>query len=346
MDSGVHRCRTAPLNKVKMKLTSKLKEIPGWIYNVEVHEEYVADSPLEGGVGTLEHPAIRYMEANYLTTSGLIIAHCRMSFDIDTEDIFQITGSSIVLNFGLSGSIAFEVDKLVPLHPAVLNNHAISYTPFYDGRYLMPARERIHYTCIIILESFYFALLDKRLPLHKDFVSKVLKREHAYYSPPMRVTPAVRSVLNEILSANKQGLLSRLLLETKIREILLLQLDQFLREENIRQPDRVHLESDRTKLADAKRILDGCFATPPLIPELARMVLLNEYKLKAGFKTYYGMTIHQYVIQLKMKMALSLLKGGNHTVGETAYEVGYRDISHFSNAFFKYYGHRPKAIIP
>src|SRR5690606_11865823 len=84
---------------------------------------------------------------------------------------------------------------------------------------------------------------------------------------------------------------------------------------------------------------------PPLISTLAKLVMLNEYKLKVGFKACYQQTIYRYVIEKKMKWALSLLKGGAYTVGEVAYEVGYQDISHFSNAFLKYYGHRPKNIV-
>ncbi|SEK18535.1 helix-turn-helix transcriptional regulator [Parapedobacter koreensis] len=329
-----------------MKLTSRITSIPGWIYDLEVGDDYQPDSVLEEGVNTIDHPAIRYMEAHYLTTSGLIIANCRMSFSEDTEDLFRIEGSNIMLNFGLSGSIAFEVDKLIPLHPAVLTNHAISYTPYFHGRFLMPAEQQIHYVCIILSESFYFNLISKESTLHKDFVHKMLKKEHTYFSPgPLKVTPSVKCVLSEIVAANKQGRLPRLLLETKIKEILVVQLEQFLYND---QPvlDNPPLQAaDVPKLAEAKRILDEQFVKPPLIPTLAKTVMLNEYKLKIGFKAYYQQTVYQYVIHKKMRLALSLLKEGNYTISEVAYQVGYRDISHFSNAFLKYYGYRPKGIM-
>src|SRR5690606_2482801 len=110
--------------------------------------------------------------------------------------------------------------------------------------------------------------------------------------------------------------------------------------------DRIPLPaSDILKVSAAKQILDEQFVNPPLISTLAKLVMLNEYKLKVGFKACYQQTIYRYVIEKKMKCALSLLKGGAYTVGEVAYEVGYRDISHFSNAFLKYYGHRPKDMV-
>ncbi len=331
-----------------MKLTSRITTLPGWIYHMEVEDDYIPDSVLEEGVNTLDHPDVQYMEAHHLTTSGLIIANCRMCFHKDTEDIFRIEGSNIMLNFGLSGSIAFEVDQLTPLHPANLTTHAISYTPNYDGRFLMPASQQIHYICIILSESFYFSLISKESALHQGFIHKVHRKEHTYFSPgPLNVTPRIRYVLAEIITANKHGKLPRLLLETKIKELLVVQLEQLLYGET--QKDTASsptlTSSDVSKLLEAKRILDEQFINPPLITTLAKMVMLNEYKLKVGFKAHYNQTIHQYVIRKKMELALSMLKEGCHTIGEVGYEVGYRDISHFSNAFLKYYGYRPKDVV-
>ncbi len=331
-----------------MKLTSRITTLPGWIYDLEVEDGYAVDSVLEEGTNTLPHPAVQHLEAHYLTTSGLIIANCRMSFAEDTEDIFRVEGSNIMLNFGLGGSIAFEVDKLAPLHRATLSTHAISYTPNFDGRYLMPAGQQVHYVCIILSESFYFHLISQESTLHKDFVNRVLKREHTYFSPNrLVVTPAIKRVLTEIIAANRLGRLPRLLLETKIKELLVIQLEHYLYhgDQQVRALQAPLQPSDIDKLAEAKQILDEQFAKPPLIAELARMVSLNEYKLKMGFKAHYNHTLYQYVIQKRMKLALSLLESSNHSISEVAYQVGYRDVAHFSNAFLKYYGHRPKAVV-
>ena len=210
----------------------------------------------------------------------------------------------------------------------------------------MPAGQEIHYICIILSEDFYFNLINRESILHKDFVDKVSNKEHAYFSPgPLKLTPNVKCILSEIITSNKRTELARLLLETKIKEILVAQLEQFLYG---KQPITHHISlssSDIAKLRIAKQILDEQFVNPPLISTLAKLVMLNEYKLKVGFKTCYQQTIYRYVIDKKMKWALSLLKGGTHTIGEVAYESGYQDISHFSNAFLKYYGHRPKDVI-
>ena len=329
-----------------MKLTSRITSLPGWIYNLEVANEYTVDSNLTEGVNTMDHPIVKHLHAHFLTTPGLIIADCRMSYTEDTEDIFRVEGSNVMLTFGLSGSIQFEVDKLAPLHPATLSTHAISYTPNYDGRYLMSAGQHIKYVCIILSESFYFHLIDKQSNLHRDFVKHMANKEHAYFSPrPLAVTPAIKRVLTEITTVNPHSQVSRLILETKIKELLAIQLKEHL-DNNHHQSDRLSPlpAYDEAKIIAAKHILDEQFVNPPSIAELAKIVALNEYKLKVGFKFHCHSTPYQYVIEKKMTMALALLKEGEYSISEVAYRVGYRDVAHFSNAFLKYFGHRPTAL--
>src|SRR5690606_41907243 len=101
-----------------MKLTSRITTLPGWVYQLEVEDNYIPGSVLKEGINTIDHPDVEYMEAHYLTTSGLIIVNCRLCVRKDTEDLFLIEGSNIMLYSGLSGSIALEVDALLPSHPA------------------------------------------------------------------------------------------------------------------------------------------------------------------------------------------------------------------------------------
>ena len=285
------------------------------------------------------------MAAQYMATSGLIVTNCKMNFRKDTEDFFQIDGSNIMLNFRLNGSRSFEVDQLTPLRTTGPTDHSILYTPNFKGRYLLSADQEIHYICIILSEDFYFNLISRESNLHKDFVDNVYHKKHTYFAPgPQQLTPRVQCILSELTTINAHTELSRLLLETKIKEVLIAQLEQLLARKQPPAKRPLLSPTDAAKVYQAKEILDEQFINPPAIPALARLVMLNEYKLKTGFKACYEQTIYRYVIDKKMKLALSLLKGGMHTVGEVAYKTGYQDISHFSNAFLKYYGYRPTTI--
>lgn len=77
------------------------------------------------------------------------------------------------------------------------------------------------------------------------------------------------------------------------------------------------------------------------IEELARLLLLNTAKLQRYFKIYFGCTIHQYILSVKMKAAQQLLHNSDKTSKEIAFDLGYKSDANFSEAFKKYYGYPP-----
>ena len=93
---------------------------------------------------------------------------------------------------------------------------------------------------------------------------------------------------------------------------------------------------------EAKRIIDGQLAFAPSCEELSRMVHLSMTKLTRGFSTFYGMPIHQYIIEQRLTQAAQLLLEGDWNVSEVATIVGYGKASNFAAAFKKRYGVAPK----
>jgi AraC-like DNA-binding protein len=85
------------------------------------------------------------------------------------------------------------------------------------------------------------------------------------------------------------------------------------------------------------------FVAPPTISKLARMVGINQTKLKAGFKQALGMTIYHYIIKLRMEHASTLLLSDEHSISSVAYLVGYDYPANFTIAFKKHFGVLPRA---
>ncbi|MNI51276.1 Regulatory protein PchR [compost metagenome] len=83
---------------------------------------------------------------------------------------------------------------------------------------------------------------------------------------------------------------------------------------------------------------------PPSLLELSRLVGLNDYKLKIGFKNEYGNTVFGYLREKRMEHALYLLQKGDISVSRAASLVGYANFSHFAEVFRKYYGFNPSEI--
>lgn len=80
-------------------------------------------------------------------------------------------------------------------------------------------------------------------------------------------------------------------------------------------------------------ILRSHLADPPDIEALGAQVGCSPFYLSRLFSKEMGMTIPQYVRQIRIERAAELLLEGRHNVTEAAMEVGYSSLSHFSKAF-------------
>lgn len=92
-------------------------------------------------------------------------------------------------------------------------------------------------------------------------------------------------------------------------------------------------EADRRAFRAAAEILEREYAAPPTIPELARMVGVNEFKLKSGFREMYGHTIYEHVQKQRIAVARTLLENEDLTITQIAGMVGYINASHFAETF-------------
>jgi AraC-like DNA-binding protein len=94
----------------------------------------------------------------------------------------------------------------------------------------------------------------------------------------------------------------------------------------------------RERVDKAKGILKKQMQNPPSLEELARMVNCSPFYLSRQFAQAGGMTMQQFLRQIRMERAAELLKTGQCNVTEAALEVGYNSLSHFSSAFHETFG--------
>lgn len=104
-------------------------------------------------------------------------------------------------------------------------------------------------------------------------------------------------------------------------------------------------KTDRAKIEQAKEIVLARMAEPPSLIELSRLIGLNDYKLKMGFKEINGTTVFGYLRDQRLEKAYRLLEKGNTSVLEVSYAVGYSNPSYFAEAFREKYGVNPGAFV-
>jgi AraC family transcriptional regulator len=89
----------------------------------------------------------------------------------------------------------------------------------------------------------------------------------------------------------------------------------------------------RERVERTKELLARDLANPPTLELLGQEVGCSPFYLSRIFSREVGLTIPQYLRNVRMERAAELLRTGRYNVTEAATEVGYSSLSHFSKAF-------------
>jgi AraC-like DNA-binding protein len=159
----------------------------------------------------------------------------------------------------------------------------------------------------------------------------------------LHITPEIISILSSLKTSTHTGFCEKLFLESKVLELLVLQLSQF---EQLKNGDTKHqLKKDELdKMYEVREILTNNMQSQFSLRTLAHMVGTNEFNLKRNFKDAFGTTVYGYLNQYKMEQAKSILIEKDITIAELAQKMGYKYATHFSSAFKKYFGYLPNKI--
>lgn len=98
------------------------------------------------------------------------------------------------------------------------------------------------------------------------------------------------------------------------------------------------------RLLRGKEYMNDHFMDNPVIGTIAREAGLSEFHFFRSFKTAFGITPHQYMLNRKMEYAQHVLGKQKQTVSEVAVRLGFADTAAFSNAFRKRFGTAPSRV--
>ena len=133
-----------------------------------------------------------------------------------------------------------------------------------------------------------------------------------------------------------------LLLEAKAIELLGLQIEDLLGASGGQvAPEKGISRQDLEKFEALREYLNEHFLKPLSLHQMSRDFLLNDFKLKKGFKQLYKETPFQYIRRLKMEKAKELLRSRTMDLDQVSQLTGYSTIYHISDAFYKQFKYRP-----
>ncbi len=91
-------------------------------------------------------------------------------------------------------------------------------------------------------------------------------------------------------------------------------------------------------------VLSECMCDPLTLPRIARRVHSSPFHLSRVFRRITGLSMHQYVIRLRLRAALGRLADGESDLTALALALGFASHSHFSHAFRREFDMTPSAF--
>ncbi len=160
--------------------------------------------------------------------------------------------------------------------------------------------------------------------------------------PGMPPSTRLMQAAKELLVTEHHTICGKLHFEALALEVLTQILDLQSRQA---EPQTKLRNKNNSMVATAVDILRTEWISPPTISALAKRVGTNECYLRKGFRSQTGMSIGQYILELRMARAMELLETARHSVMDIALAVGYSNPNHFSAAFKKFYGNVPSRYL-
>lgn len=319
-----------------MVIRSKIKGLNEWLFIENIPDQYIPQNTVTEKKLTIKKSAVE-MRNFQLSSAGMFLLYTEMKCDDTVKIQTEVSGDAILSQF-----IFYKIPSLKKLNIFGRSRHNIRYTPSAAHEYEIKKDIEYGYFLMALSKDYYFHLINRHSSLHEDFVTGIDNKEYTNFNPvDLQATPEMIRIINELKEGQQKGEFRRLHAEAKVMELLIYQLEQLTANNNASKPIDPY---DVDKLEMARKLLDGNFINPPSQKELAQEVAQNESKLRKDFKEYFGVTIHNYTIRLRMEYARKLLLEHRKTIFETAELTGFSHQNNFSNAFKKYFGISPSEI--
>ncbi|WP_316815923.1 AraC family transcriptional regulator [Pedobacter nyackensis] len=226
-----------------------------------------------------------------------------------------------------------------------INNQEHNLIAVPKGTKLAPYENTEAYEMVSInlSASFLSRYLPEAHPAFNRIKNAKITKPILFTERQLYITPEISVILNSIENSGHTGFCKRLFLESKVIELLVLQLSQFELSESSEQQSKLK-KDDLDKMHEVKEILITNVNSQLSLRTLAHMVGTNEFNLKKNFKSAFGTTVYGYLNQYKMEKAKAMLVEGDSKISEVSVKMGYKHATHFTSAFKKYFGYLPTKI--
>jgi len=276
---------------------------------------------------------------NYTTLTRVDEIRDTDSYDIEEKDINSL---SLYINLGETIVSKSHIDKF---GRQSTNNHTtLQLFNSFNGHIELESKQRKFIDIAIHKEH-----LAQILPLNKEsekvfefFESTTSAQDISY----KKTKPKTATFAKDLLYNEYEGKLESLYLESRVLDLLYIEFKDIFQEKSLKAKELVKISrKDEEAIYYARDILSTHIENPPSIKELAKLVALNEFKLKYGFNKLFHQTPYNLSLEYRLQEAKRLLELSEYNINEISEKIGYKYVQSFSKAFHKRFGVRPKDIM-
>lgn len=273
---------------------------------------------------------------------GIHIWYYRSSLPLDKTIVIENNAPFFHLHFEFNSASTYQNEQspvVFTAHPGGRFN--LFYFPVGKFSISIPATEKLEIFNCNISPAFFLQYIPTDHPLHNRLYLLLNSKEAAALMPEFPSnSQLVRQIILDILNCPLEKKYKQLYLKAKMIELLTIQLDAYDQFQQKKLSGVDLKDEDIQRMERVRELIQENPDTFYTVSDLARMVGTNENYLKKYFKQLYGVAIIQYSMAVRMERAKGLLKQGE-PIAQVASLSGYKHISHFTNAFKKYFGYTP-----
>jgi AraC-like DNA-binding protein len=199
------------------------------------------------------------------------------------------------------------------------------------------------FACLFIgraaLKALYAGGEHELPPVLQSFVAGDLQQTVARTLP---LSAVLLRCLEDLHSCQLKGRRRRLFLQSRALEMVCEALEALEHSDGFEsiEPTRLSARS----VLKAQQLLAENFASPPSLRDLAQEVGMSRTALCTGFRRILGQSVFDYIQDLRMQQALTLLNERDRPIADVAYAVGYNRASSFSVAVHRHFGATPTEL--
>lgn len=243
------------------------------------------------------------------------------------------------------GTVKHKFEEKDSLHLIDQFQNVIVASTAKNGHVLVfPRGNKVHLNSLEISRKDFkkkidcdLGYIDKGLgKLFKDLNARKLFYYHGNYS--LGMSTCIDSIKTNQLS----GFTRRLFLEGKSSEVLSIQIQDYQDDQKAEPKRQILRKTELANIQKAASLLKENLSKPLTIAELAKQIGTNPSKLQEGFRYTFGLTVNNYLNELRLKFARDQIMIGELNISEITNLIGITNKSYFSRLFKAKYSVNPK----